>query len=166
MPLPEKRTYLKTKQPTIPLLLGSIYFHQPIGAASYSSTIFHHDSPRSRRLCQQTRCWSHPSPSQRWCCTRTLQYPPHFQFSTWRRLSSKGCRKTPSVMDNQTFRPGDKRGRTSSGGHRLYMLHKGARHGSPAAERRCRCEDVGFAMGKNHGWCQPLCRAYVGFSCR
>ncbi len=121
----------------------------------------HHDSLRFGRLCQQAWCWSHPSPSARWSCTHTLQYSPHFHLPTRRRLSPKGHRKTPSVMDNKTCEPGHERGWTSGGRCRLHMLYKGARHGSPTAERCCRREDVGSALGKETGWRQSLHWAYV-----
>lgn len=66
-------------------------------------------------------------------------------------------------MDNQTRNAGNERGRAWSGGYRLYMLHKGPRHGGSAAERRCRCKNARSAVGKAVGRRQPLCRAYVAF---
>ncbi len=158
----------KGAKKTLLYIFTSLPYHQSIRAASRPESLTlcyrfqeHHDSLRSGRLCQQTWCWSHPSPSARWSCTHTLQYSPHFHLPTRRRLSPKRHRKTPSVMDNKTCEPGHERGWTSGGRYRLHMLHKGARHGSPTAERCCRREDVGSALGKETGWRQPLCWAYV-----
>ena len=64
-------------------------------------------------------------------------------------------------MDSQTRKTGHERGSGWAERHRLHMLHKGARHGSPTAERRCRRKGFGSTLEKETGWCQPLCRTYV-----
>ena len=105
------------------------------------------DSPRPRRVRQQTRRRPNPPPQIHRPRHHPLQYPPHIRLPTRRRLPPKRHSKAPPIMDHPARQASFERSESQPARHRLHMLHQRSRHGCAIAKRSSGGAHAGPALG-------------------